>query len=63
MGTTPSVKRGTPLAEVLQNWRWDVLQEFGTCISLTPTGIQFIVTGMSLIKIPEYKKEGKKIPE
>jgi len=38
-----------------------LLQEFGTCKSLTPTGIQLI--GMSLIKIPENKKEGKKIPE
>jgi len=35
----------------------DLLQEFE--ISLTPTGIQLIVIGMSLIKIPENKKEGK----
>jgi len=40
-----------------------LLQEFGTCISSTPIGIQLIVIGMSLIKILENKKEGKKIPE
>jgi len=43
--------------------RRDLLQEFGTCISLTPTGIQLIVIVMSLFKIPENKKEGKKVPE
>jgi len=41
----------------------NLLQKFGTCISLTPTSIQLIVIGMSLIKIPENKKERKKIPE
>jgi len=41
----------------------DLWQEFGTSISLTPTGIQLIVIVMSLIKIPENKKEGKKILE
>ena len=38
----------------------DLLQEFVSCISLTPTGIQLIVIGMSLIKIPENIKEEKR---
>ena len=41
----------------------NLLQKFGTCISLTPTSIQLIVIGMSLIKIPESKKEENKISE